>query len=660
METKQFSLQSPEQIAKDYGGNKQKIAQAASMGMVDPTAAVLAGMFIDRMRSAQMLEQQPQGTVAQQVFQPQQAPQGAAPQGAPPPMGAPPMGAPPMGAPPPPQPPGMAMGGLMDLSVPDDMFSEPTTDAENFAGGGLVAFAMGGKADEDDEDELTLGDRLREQFRGPEDPTYYGRPMTAADMRGAFGIPEKRDPAYVPFLGAETGVTKFATAPLIGAVRATAGMMRRGGDESFAREQYEKAMAKYNRERAAYDAAAATNLRVGAVGGGRKQALPPKPVAPKRQDFEAADFAPAPRPALAPTAKPAASPRAGSATPAPFRQQDSRSEATRPAPSAVSGPAAPRPGTGVAPSPRVAMTPPTAPSGLGAIATPQGGPRAPVPGAPTVPGAPSAPQAPAGPTGIEGYMAQYQQLMGPQAATPYRDQLAAAAEAQRDPKNIAAQKKQDMWQAVAQFGFNMAATNSPSFMQAAGQAGAATVPFMAASRKERRAMERDALKQLADIEGLTAAEKKQALRDGFAFATRQAEQDEEMAYKYDVLNENKRENRVREGLAAARGSGGGGSGGGGGLGAPDFPGGALGAFATSRYQDIMALMGEKLKANPKAMAAYAADPAGYEARYRRAAYREALRLGKQDAEGDGGGGGRRSERAGGGDPYAGYSATVKQ
>ena len=54
METKPYRIQSPEAIAKDYGGNKQQIAQAMQMGIVDPTAGVLAGMFIDRMRSAQM------------------------------------------------------------------------------------------------------------------------------------------------------------------------------------------------------------------------------------------------------------------------------------------------------------------------------------------------------------------------------------------------------------------------------------------------------------------------------------------------------------------------------------------------------------------------------------------------------------------------------
>jgi len=156
METKPFTLQSPEQIAKDYMGNKQKIAAAAQMGTVDPTAAVLAGMFIDRMRSAAVQEQQPASTVAQDVLTPpMQMGVGAPPPGMPP-MGAPPMGAPPagpmggMGAPAglgalPPGPPamgappmGMAGGGLVDLPVPDDMFPD-----DNYAGGGMVAFAEG-------------------------------------------------------------------------------------------------------------------------------------------------------------------------------------------------------------------------------------------------------------------------------------------------------------------------------------------------------------------------------------------------------------------------------------------------------------------------------------------------------------------------------------
>lgn len=128
---KPFSLQAPEAIAKEYGGNKQKIAQAMQTGLVDPTAGTLAGMFIDRMRSAQMQEGAQQPSVAQQVFAPPAPPA--------PPMGGmgPPPGAPPMGAP----PMGMADGGLAMLPVPDNMFDEPM-DGE-YANGGIVSFAAG-------------------------------------------------------------------------------------------------------------------------------------------------------------------------------------------------------------------------------------------------------------------------------------------------------------------------------------------------------------------------------------------------------------------------------------------------------------------------------------------------------------------------------------
>lgn len=90
MESKPYSIQSPEQIAKDYGGNKQKIAEAMQMGVVDPTAGTLAGMFIDRMRSAAQAEQAPQQTVAQKVF----APPAPLPMGGMPPAPAPMGGAP--------------------------------------------------------------------------------------------------------------------------------------------------------------------------------------------------------------------------------------------------------------------------------------------------------------------------------------------------------------------------------------------------------------------------------------------------------------------------------------------------------------------------------------------------------------------------------------
>jgi hypothetical protein len=179
---KPFSLQAPEDIAKEYGGNKQKIAQAMQTGLVDPTAGTLAGMFIDRMRNAQMQEGAQQPSVAQQVFAPPAPPAppmgGMGPPPGAPPMGAPPMGgmppAPPMGAPPMGAPPmGMADGGLAALPVPESMFDEPM-DGE-YAGGGIVSFSEAGpvgymqEAPEDEELEA-VGSRGRYGFA----PTFEG------------------------------------------------------------------------------------------------------------------------------------------------------------------------------------------------------------------------------------------------------------------------------------------------------------------------------------------------------------------------------------------------------------------------------------------------------------------------------------------------------
>lgn len=210
METKPYNLQSPEQIAKDYGGNKQKIAEAMQMGIVDPTAGTMAGMFIDRMRSAAQMEAAPQQTVAQQVFAPPAPPQMpmGAPQGAPPaPAGLgntpeaaamPPMGAaPPMGMPAPQGempmmaeggmvPPYASGGGLSDMPLPDGMFDEPSNGGfgDGYSGGGLVAFAAGAKVDADED-----GDGNPDTYFGY---SYKDPLANAARDAALFGVPETK------------------------------------------------------------------------------------------------------------------------------------------------------------------------------------------------------------------------------------------------------------------------------------------------------------------------------------------------------------------------------------------------------------------------------------------------------------------------------------
>jgi len=131
-----FDLLSAERVAAKYGGNKKEIAQAVQMNLVHPTVAVMAGMFIDRMRNAAIAEQKPSTTVAQDVMAPAPATQmaglGATPQA----QAAPQM--PTQMAAAPSQTVPMAKGGLSSLPVDEDMFPD------EYAGGGIIAFQGGG------------------------------------------------------------------------------------------------------------------------------------------------------------------------------------------------------------------------------------------------------------------------------------------------------------------------------------------------------------------------------------------------------------------------------------------------------------------------------------------------------------------------------------
>ena len=210
---KPFSIQAPEDIAKDYAGNKQMIAQAAQMGVVDPTAAVLAGMFIDRMRSAQVMEAGQQPTVAQQVLggggSPMPSPQGlgANPSMPPPPPQMPPM-APPQGMAPPqaPQmaPQGMAMGGVASLSIPNAMFDEPMNGGfgDGYAGGGLVAFATGNKVEDEAMPDTFYGYNYKDPMANlAVRDKMFGAPQTKYEEEAEADFLRRRSPEYMKAAG---------------------------------------------------------------------------------------------------------------------------------------------------------------------------------------------------------------------------------------------------------------------------------------------------------------------------------------------------------------------------------------------------------------------------------------------------------------------------
>lgn len=431
METKPFDLQSPIKIASEYGGNKQKIAEASKMGIVDPTAALLAGMFIDRMRSAQQAEMTPQQTVAQQVFSPQPPPPppGAMPQGGPP-RGGPPRGGPPMpmgGAPMPPPPPpqggppmGMASGGLMSIPVPDAMFDEP--DNGGYANGGIVAFAAGDSVS-------GLRAKWEKIIRDPR--------ASKADKEAVFSqLKQAQQETY-------------STPSLISEVPNVFNALRK-------------------------DTSTPLNVVPGSYPG-----------------------APNSAPVFAPRAAPGN-------TPGLLNQVNTK---LTPQEIASSG-----------------YVPPSA--------------AAPVTARPTAPrmGVPTAPVAPVAPTATtatgDGLDDEYNKmlkgnyadrtaaitdiktLMGADKARPELDALREANKKALSPEEQKKDREQDMWMTLAQIGAGMAATKSPSFMQAAGESIQAALPGMIADRKARKAEVKDALKEQAALEGMDRQEAREYAKMG--------------------------------------------------------------------------------------------------------------------------------------------------
>lgn len=115
-----ISMMTPSEIAFKYDGNKRQIATAVQRGILDPTAAALAGIFIDRMLQSNL--EAPKTTVYQDMY-------------------------------------GGGQGterGVAALPVSEDMVPD------EYAGGGIVAFANRG--------EVSLSDMVRSQQAS--DPYY--------------------------------------------------------------------------------------------------------------------------------------------------------------------------------------------------------------------------------------------------------------------------------------------------------------------------------------------------------------------------------------------------------------------------------------------------------------------------------------------------------
>jgi hypothetical protein len=473
METKPYAIQSPEDIAKEYGGNKQKIAQAAQIGLLDPTAAVLAGMFIDRMRGAQSQEQAPQRTVAQQVL----APQPAAPTGAG--LGATPEAAqlaaayPAEGAPPPipgpsmPQEPVMAAdGGLMSLPVDDSMF-EPSYNS-----GGIVAFAAGSEG-MPVQGEGVIAERERERLRQAiqaraaaiSDPTARAQflnqvtKLSPDEQRVALGeitlapVPSMSNVEGAPLTGESPGVIRGEGLTVTESPRAARSSAPDPVEEI--RREYGDAAAKFYKEKGYFAPGAWQRLSDGEY------------------------------PMIA--GKPAVSDVYPDET-----LRGSRASMVAPPADAAAPPV-----SDVYPDETVRGSR----QGLVAAAAVDADPAA-----------AKAAVDQGGAAGLRAYVQQYKDLMS---GIPEGEGLKEYKEYLKNlPGELDKRKKEDLWGALTQFGLNLAGSQSPYFLQAAGQAGAQTMPAITGAIKERRSAEAEARKSRAELDKMTRAEEIKALEGG--------------------------------------------------------------------------------------------------------------------------------------------------
>ena len=538
MEPKPFSIKSPEEVASAYGGNKQKIAQAIQMGALDPTSGLLAGMFIDRMRSAQAMEQAPQQSVAQQVFAPPAPPAPPAGLGAIAPQGggmpAPPPSAPPagLGAMP---PVGMAAGGMTELPdsygleslpIPDNMYNE-----ESFAGGGIVAFSGGGDSKTERRKQLmrivnmpeaTSGQReaarlelnamdgmkggLKDQQYDP----YLARAsidiLPEADELGGYGGRDtlSRGAGRIPTRGALPGFISP------GAPEARMPEFKVSRDELGGyggRDRLPKATEfdPSNPPLPGFITPKAPEARMPEfkVGEGRAAPFSLDSFQPKKWEYEDALSQRVParkEPPLKPHSGPYTLPLKPYSGPYNLKDLD----AIAPAPARTP---APRGERGVA---------------GGATRTPAGA---------TAPAAGTTPE------------------MSDEAIAEKRMQDFLAAAKLPAPKGTtaeekAARKNEDLWSALAQIGFGMAAGESPNFLTNVGKATAAAVPGMQESLKERRADTKEELKQQYAYELAQAG----VTGDAYKLKLSQFDRLEDNRYRKETLAETIRGNRRREEL----------------------------------------------------------------------------------------------------------------
>lgn len=105
-------------------------------------------------------------------------------------------------------------------------------------------------------------------------------------------------------------------------------------------------------------------------------------------------------------------------------------------------------------------------------------------------------------------------LQDPEEYTKAKEDVRARYAEMQTPEYYEKQRKDSMWETLANIGFNMASSKAPSLLQAIGEAASAAMPGAQADKKERKALKDRALDGLLQLGAKDRAEAKDALALG--------------------------------------------------------------------------------------------------------------------------------------------------
>lgn len=130
-------------------------------------------------------------------------------------------------------------------------------------------------------------------------------------------------------------------------------------------------------------------------------------------------------------------------------------------------------------------------------------------------------------------------LQDPEEYTKAKEDVRARYAEMQTPEYYEKQRKDSMWETLANIGFNMASSKAPSLLQAIGEAAAAAMPGAQADKKERKALKDRALDGLLQLGAKDRAEAKDALALGmdiYQTGVKQEQFDQELGVKNRQLD----------------------------------------------------------------------------------------------------------------------------